>query len=134
MSTALYVALEKRDAIDSEMDGKALSDAIEELNPLCSELGVKRLWEFYSENPEEMAEFLQDDDGNAEGQAFPLEPEQWFSPAEGLLTVRALIDRLGENGAEIERSDGVLGDLRQMERILVDAERSGIGWHLAVDF
>ena len=55
-------------------------------------------------------------------------PEVWFAARDGLATVRVLQEEM--RGAAGET---VLHDLRDMERILVEAERAGARWHLAVD-
>jgi hypothetical protein len=59
-----------------------------------------------------------------------LHEDEWFTAAEGLATVRGLLDYLTthtEGVAEVRR---VIGDLRALEQLLRRLEREGIRWRL----
>jgi hypothetical protein len=132
MSSALYIILDREiPGLDTFMNGKALAAAEAAVAVHCERRGVRDLWSFYSIAPDALMDALDAFDSfeAAEGAA---SPEAWFAARDGLATIRALQDALREDmrGAAGET---VLHDLRDMERILVEAERAGARWHLAVD-
>jgi hypothetical protein len=121
MGTAHYIVLEKEIVgLDTQMDGKSLSQHIESLNSVAQQLGVRPLTEFISMDGDALADVLGDD---AEGIEMP--PLQQFSATDGLTTVRALLPRLEAQPA--------LKDLRDCERILSMAAQLGVGWHFEID-
>ena len=123
MGAALYiVAKDKPEELDLFVNGKALSKAGARLATDAKELGVPELMSFFSQNPEDVAEFV--DDVSA------LPPEQWFDPVDGLTTVRALLSHYSASQAHLD----VVSDLREFEAILQRLKDAGLLWHLAVDF
>ena len=131
MGVAIYVVLE-RELTEAEpliihMSGKALAGAMDDLEALAEELGVPSLLSFFGASSEEYEELL-DDMVGAPDLAPP--PEPWFSAAEGLRTVRALLARLR---APEEEFVDALTDLEDMERILAIAEREQVRFHVAMD-
>jgi hypothetical protein len=127
MSSALYIVAKKKPRdFDLLMDGKALAKAEEGLAPICTKLGTKRLMDFFSQNPEELADLLGEDVPNAPA-------EQWFDATEGLKVVRALVAQMETKPDSIPASEWVLEDLKQCERILVHLEQKKIPWHFALD-
>ena len=68
------------------MDGKSLSQHMESLDESARQLGVRPLSEFFSTDPEQLAEFME---GVGVGDAAP-PPLQQFTAQDGLATVRAL--------------------------------------------
>jgi len=130
MSSALYIVLDREvPGLDTFMNGKALAAAEEVVTAHCERLGVRDLWSFYSVDPLDVADRLDDVDdfGDLDGRE-PAAAEAWFPVTEGLVTVRALRGALpGQTGT------AVLEDLGDMERILAEAERAGARWYLAVD-
>jgi hypothetical protein len=121
MGTAHYIVLEKEIVgLDTQMDGKSLSQHMESLNSVAQQLGVRPLTEFISMDGDALADVLGDD---AEGIEMP--PLQQFSATDGLTTVRALLPRLEAQPA--------LKDLRDCERILSMAAQLGVGWHFEID-
>jgi hypothetical protein len=127
MGAALYIVAKKKpQSVDMLMDGKALARAEEALTSICSDLGVKPLMEFFSQNPDELADMLGDDVPD-------MPPEQWFKASDGLAIVRALASHLEKNPQAIDSGGRVLEDLRQCERILVHLDRETITWHFALD-
>ena len=127
MGSALYIVAEDKPRdFDMLMDGKGLAMAAEQLGVLCTTIGVKRVMDFFSQDPEELADMLGEEVPNAP-------PEQWFEAREGLSMVRALVSRL-ESGAEsFKNSAHVIADLRECERILTFLDQEGIKWHFAID-
>jgi hypothetical protein len=130
MGVAFYPILERDlpGVTDSDVDGKALASAHESLDDLARAMGVRPLADFISVNAE-MAEFeehgLDVDD---------LPPEHWSSPADALVTVRALVARsVEEIPAGGFGSDAVFEDLRALERVLDAADAAGVRFRLAID-
>ena len=107
------------------MDGKSLSRHIDSLDEAARQLRVRPLSEFFSADPNEMAEFLKGEGADLSGVEPP--PLQQFSAEEGLATIRALL------GHPSVRDDGVRQDLRYCDRILSAAAKHGVGWHLEID-
>jgi len=127
MGSALYiVAKEKPTDFDIIVDGKALARAEAALGEICARIGVKAPMEFFSQNPEELADMLGDE-------VPEMPPEQWFSPEDGLRTVRALLAHLATNGKSIRSAAAVIDDLKQCERVLVYLEKTKTQWHFAID-
>jgi len=126
MGEALYIALEKEiSGVDSMIDGKMLSRAEKHLAEAAKRLGVRPLMEFFSISADEASDLLGEDTAGIE-----IPTVQWFSAVEGLKTVRALL-------AEAESSPDLKGAkdyLLDCERVLNEAEKHGVRWHLAVDF
>ena len=126
MGAALYIALEKEiPGVDTMIDGKMLSRAEKHLAEAAKRLGVRPLMEFFSISADEASDLLGEDTAGIE-----LPSVQWFSAVEGLKTVQALL-------AEAESSPDLKGakdNLLDCERVLNEAKKHGVRWHLAVDF
>lgn len=126
MGAAQYIVLERKiDGLDTSMDGKSLSRHIEALDEAARQLGVRPLSEFFSMDPEELAQFMESEDMDADAGVLP--PLQQFAAQDGLATVRALAAH------EAARADNVAQDLRECERILSAAAQHGVGWHFEID-
>jgi hypothetical protein len=124
MGAAFYIVAEnKPEEMDIFVNGKALSRASTRLSSVAKKAGVRELMGFFSQNPEEAAEFVDDD-------APALPPEQWFEPIEGLTTVRALIAHFSASPPD----SAIVDDLREFEVVLQRLKDAGLRWHLAVDF
>jgi hypothetical protein len=133
MSSALYIILDREiPGLDTFMNGKALAAAEAAVAVHCERRGVRDLWSFYSIAPGDLMEALEGFDGLEGVIAGDAAPEVWFAARDGLATIRALQDALQQ---EMRGASGetVLHDLRDMERILIEADRAGARWHLAVD-
>jgi hypothetical protein len=123
MGAAYYIVLERKiDGLDSGMNGKSLSDRMDSLDGAAARLGVRPLSKFFSADPEQVAE-LMEDIGEIE-----LPPLEQFSAQDGLTSVRALM------ADAVVWPDEVMQDLRECERILSVAAQHGVGWHFAIDF
>lgn len=128
MSAAWYIALERViPGFDPLVNGKALSRAGEILDSIAKDRGVRPLMGFFSTSPEVLAGFAADQ-GVALKQPTP--SEKWFSAEDGLETVKAMI----EEGEKRQLDVRVLAELREFQKVLEVAKKSGVGWHLAVDF
>lgn len=136
MGAALYIALETEiPEFDSFVNGKALSAAERLLDRAAKKLGITPLMSFFSIDPQEAADFLDEemlDDQSAESIGVP--PEQWFEPSDGLQTVRALQQHLRDEPKTVRNAEAVLNDLEEFEAVLQRVEAAGVRWHLAVDY
>lgn len=128
MGAALYIVVENDGPdFDASVNGKALSKAEPDLKKIATELGVTPLMDFYGADGTEMAIEM----GLPDPERFI---EKWFRPEDGLATVRALIERVEGDPGSVTTAEPVIGDLKDLERVLMAAEDSGLRWHLAVDY
>jgi hypothetical protein len=127
MGAAYFIVLEhKVEGVDTAMDGKSISRNIEELDGAARSLNVRPLSEYFSVDPESVANFFEAE--GFEGEKPQLPPLQHFSAQEGLVTVNALLAH------PVGQADGVAQDLRDCQRVLASAAQHGVGWHFEVDF
>ena len=123
MSVALYPVLEDPDiGIDATVDGKALARAGALLGRLAASAGVTPLEGFISVDS--------DDYGILEDAGIEVPAPSWFSAADGLRTVRALLDGVSRGR---KSDEALLADLRILEQVLVQAQERNVRWHLAID-
>ncbi|MDP2228265.1 MAG: hypothetical protein Q8J78_12400 [Moraxellaceae bacterium] len=136
MSVALYIVLEKEIAdFDVFVDGKAVGHAEEEvLEKICVDLGVPPLMVFFSQDPDELADFLDDELGEEAPEPDELPAEEWFDAAAGLVTVQTLADHLEAHPQAIENSAAIAEDLRDYQRVLERLKTEKVRWHFAMDF
>ncbi len=132
MGAALYIVPERDvEGFDTTIDGKALGHS-EQLDQLAELAGVRPLMEFFSQDAEELAEFLE-----AEGIEPPLNAlpaEQWFLAEDGLLSVRGILSYLAANPNATPHVPAIIEDLKAFESVLGRLGSEGIRWHLAIDF
>ncbi len=132
MSVAFYIVPERQiEGFSHFVNGKALGHIREDqLTKLCQRLGVKPLASFYSQVPDELADFL-DDEGFGVIEA----PETtWFEAADGLATIHALIRHLQDNPNDLHNASNCLADLYEYRDVLARLAEEGIRWFLALDF
>lgn len=135
MSVAYYIVCrEEADDLDVFVNGKAvahLEDAV--IEKLCQSAAVPSLLDFISQSPEELEDFLDGEGMDAEeNHNFP--DEAWFTAAQGLLTVRGLLNYLRANPGTLDNSADIIEDLLEYETVLTQLEARQIAWHLALDF
>ena len=141
MSVSYFIVPEREiEGFDPFVDGKALGHCDEDaLNDLCEELEVPSLLDFFSQDPADIDELIDDDeleedeDDTDEAAEDPLEPH-WYDAGEGLLTVRALAKHLAEYPQALEDSAAILEDLQEFIRVLERLEQEKIRWYLALDY
>jgi hypothetical protein len=135
MAASLYIVVEGEDpGFDIFVNGHALARNEDALERLAERLDVHPLLEFFSADENSMALLLEQGAGSP-AWARPLPQPQWFDAAEGLLTVRALIDFLDANPtAQGSETQPVLIELRSYERVLLKTAQHGLRWHLAVSW
>jgi hypothetical protein len=126
MGAALYIALDKKiPEVDTMIDGKMLSKAEKHLAKAAKRLGVRPLMEFFSTSADEAADLLGEDVAGID-----IPAAQWFSAEEGLKTVDALLAESDLSPELKAAKDDLLG----CQRVLREAQKHGVKWHLAVDF
>jgi hypothetical protein len=131
MSVAFYIVTERSmEAVDTFVNGKALGHC-DQLDQLAEQAGVRPLMDFCSGDPEEIAEFLEQE-GLATGEEIPA--EEWFASEAGLTTVRGLLSALAANPAAVPNPEEIADDLHEFETVLQQLAEIGLHWHLAVDY
>ncbi len=135
MAASLYIVVEGEDpGFDIFVNGHSLARNEDALERLADRLKVKPLLEFFSADENSMALLLEQGAGDPEW-ASHLPRPQWFSPADGLVSVCALIDFLLKNQAAFgSETAQVLSELREYECVLRKTARRNLRWHLAVSW
>ena len=134
MSLAIYIATEKKiRGFDPFVNGKAVAH-IEDaaLEGLCTAAGTKSLLSFISQDPEDLADFLEGE--GAEKTEGELPAEDWYAPEEGLQLAQGLVRYLEQNSSELPNAGAVLEDLREYQRVFEKLVEKKVRWHFAVDF
>jgi hypothetical protein len=135
MAASLYIVVEGEDpGFDTFVNGRSLARNEESLERLATTLRVKPLLEFFSADENSMA--LLSEQGNASPEwAEHLPAPQWFSPTQGLTTVRALLEFLAVVPAALgSETPAVRDELREYERVLDKTARHRLRWHLAASW
>lgn len=135
MAASLYIVVEGDDpGFDIFVNGRALARNEEALDSLATRLGVNPLLNFFSADENSMALLLEQGAGDPEW-AQHLPQPQWFAPADGLITIRRLIEFLIETPVAVgSETLPVLGELREYERVLQKTAQRGLKWHLAASW
>ncbi len=135
MAASLYIVVEGEDpGFDIFVNGHALARNEDALERLAESLHVAPLLQFFSADENSMCLLLDQGAGDPEWASHLPEP-QWFDPADGLLTVSALIRFLIETPVSFgSETIPVLGELREYERVLEKARIYKLRWHLAVSW
>lgn len=133
MSVAYFIVLERDiEGFDPFVNGKALAHANEKaLEKLCAKLNVAPLAAFLSQDPEMLDDFLEEEDVDVPDD---LPDADWFDAAEGLATVRALIEHLTAEPGSLKNSAEIVADLKEYEEVFMRLEKEGVRWHLELDF
>lgn len=135
MSASLYIVVEGDDpGFDIFVNGQALARNEDALERLASKLSVLPLLEFFSADRNSMALLLDQGTGSPDWTGH-LPQAQWFTPEEGLRTVRALLDflvmaplALGSDTPAVQR------ELHEYETVLRKTMQRDLRWHLAVSW
>lgn len=135
MAASLYIVVEGEDpAFDIFVNGRALARNEEALERLAELLCVSPLLSFFSADENSMALLLEQGAGDPEW-AQHLPQPQWFAAADGLVTVRKLIEFLTEKPAAVgSETFPILLELREYERVLQKTADRGLRWHLAASW
>ncbi|HTV64615.1 MAG TPA: hypothetical protein VMD98_03370 [Bryocella sp.] len=135
MSASMYIVVEGEDpGYDIFVNGHALARNEDALEKLAVRLNVKPLLEFFSADQNSMALLLDEGAGDPEW-AKTLPPPQWFSPEEGLATVRTLLDYLHDAPTTLgSETEAVINELAEYERVLEKTVQHSLRWQLAVSW
>ncbi|RRA50305.1 hypothetical protein D1Y84_17320 [Acidipila sp. EB88] len=135
MSACFYIVVEGEDpGYDIFVNGHALARHEAELEQLATALGVPPLLDFFSADRNSMAILLEQGAGDPAWSASLPDP-QWFTPFEGLTTVRALLAYLQQHPASYGSSTGdLVGELQEYQQVLEKSSTRGGRWHLAVSW
>ncbi len=131
----MYIVVEGEDpGYDIFVNGRSLARHEDALEKLALQLGVRPLIEFFSADENSMSLLIEEGAGNPEIMR-RLPPPQWYSAADGLATVRALLDALAEE-PQLLGTDGerVLSELREYAVVLEKTQVREMRWHLAVSW
>ena len=135
MAAAMYIVVEGEDpGFDIFVNGRSLARNEDALERLALGLGVRPLIEFFSADENSMSLLIEEGAGNKDLMR-RLPPPQWYSPADGLETVRALVEALTEE-PQVLGTEGaqVLSELREYTRVLEKTQARAMRWHLAVSW
>ncbi|HEY3704582.1 MAG TPA: hypothetical protein VGL22_05935 [Terracidiphilus sp.] len=135
MAASLYIVVEGEDpGFDIFVNGHALARNEDALERLAGRLGVSPLLEFFSADENSMALLLEQGGGNPDW-VHHLPDPQWFNPANGLVTVCALLHFLDAAPTALgSETVQVLSELREYERVLRKTAHRDLRWHLAVSW
>ena len=154
MGTTLCVALDRNiEDIEINNDRVLLANLVgdsKSMAALCSKLGVPSLSDFQSYDPQLAAQFLNDPEA-IEAAVAKSPPIQWFSPADALPTLRALLAHFAdarfvqERGRRrkvagkmewepVDRTDDLLRELGDLEAVLSHAMNCNRKFRIFVGF
>jgi hypothetical protein len=108
--------------------GKSLLYFQRQIDDLAKRLKLSPLSGFFSRSRADILAYLQDAGVERDPESVP--DEQWFDPADGLATVRGLLDSLREDPTSVPDPVKIIADLEQIESALVGAAESGVRFHL----
>ncbi len=134
MALAIVVTLEKEvpgaSAVYAKAaSGKALARESDRLDTAARRRSVTALTSLLSENPEILAAQMREEGFDPSKMRLP--PEQWFTAAEGLKSVRALVEHVTANLNDFKQPNPILRDLRAAEALLAAAEANRVRFHFA---
>jgi hypothetical protein len=135
MAASMYIVVEGEDpGFDIFVNGRALARNEDPVEKLALRLGVRPLIEFFSADENSMSLLIEEGAGNKELMN-RLPPPQWYSPAEGLISVEALVGALEEEPQQLgSEGEQILAELVEYRRVLRKAEERKLRWHLAVSW
>jgi hypothetical protein len=110
------------------VDGKALIFRQRDLDAVAEMLALPALSSFVGSNPAAVAEYLRQQ--GLQPDDYPIPEEEWFAAADGLRTVRGLLEYLRTNPDAVFDSHHIVRDLTAIEEILTAAERGQVDFYL----
>ena len=131
----MYIVVEGEDpGFDIFVNGRSLARNEDTLEQLALRLGVRPLIEFFSADENSMSLLIEEGAGNP-ALMRRLPPPQWYSPSDGLDTVRTLLAALAEE-PQLLGTDGpqVLAELGEYAVVLEKTQERDLRWHLAVSW
>ena len=131
----MYIVVEGEDpGFDIFVNGRSIARHEDALERLALRLGVKPLIEFFSADENSMSLLIEEGAGDKD-LIRRLPPPQWYSPAEGLKTIRALVDALQHEPQQLgSEGEQVLSELLEYAVVLEKTRERELRWHLAVSW
>jgi hypothetical protein len=135
MAASMYIVVEGEDpGFDIFVNGRSLARHEDALEKLALQLGVRPLIEFFSADENSMSLLIEEGAGNRELMR-RLPPPQWYSPADGLSTVQALLNALIDEPQQLgTEGEQVISELMEYVRVLKKTHDRQMRWHLAVSW
>ena len=131
MALALIVTLEKplpaEPAAVKGANGKALAREADKLDYAARCKNVEAITAMLSESQANLIAQLTADGFDPTKMRLPA--EQWYPAANGLKTVRALIEYVSEKLNDFKQPNPILRDLKAAEALLEAAQASGVRFH-----
>jgi hypothetical protein len=134
MAQAIVVTLEKDlpDAAASATytkagSGKALARESDRIDSAARRCSVAAITSLLSESQAALIEQLKADGFDPTKMRLP--PEQWFAAADGMKTVRGLIQHVTANLNDFKQPNPILRDLKAVEALLIAADAAGVRFH-----
>jgi hypothetical protein len=109
--------------------GKAMAREADRIDFAARRKNVTQPTSLLSENPAVLAEQMAAEGFDPTRMRLP--PERWFTAAEGLIVMRALIEHITANLNDFKQPNPILRDLKALEAVLVAADAAGVRFHLA---
>jgi hypothetical protein len=135
MAASMYIVVEGEDpGFDIFVNGRALARHEDALERLALRLRVRPLIEFFSADENSMSLLIEEGAGNPDLMR-RLPPPQWYSAADGLATVQALVECLKDDPQQLgTEGPQVLAELQEYARVLEKTMSVELRWHLAVSW
>lgn len=134
---AYYIALNRKiKDFNLFIDGKFLSYNRKLLDSYADRSNVKTLLDFFSFTKREaIASMVSFDMPRAEAEKLA-KPVHWSTAKEGLATIQALIHCLSEDHISLDEKakDELMYDLKDFERVLLEADEKKRRWRLLIDY
>lgn len=133
MSVAFFIVTEREiEGLDTFVNGKAIAGLSDEaLQAACTGAGVRSVFDYVSADPEELADFLDDEELD---ESVELAPEEWFAAAEGLEWTMKLTAYLEAHPVAVDGSGEILADLAEYRAVFEALQSHGVRWHFQIDF
>lgn len=131
----MYIVVEGVDpGYNIFVNGRALARHEDALEKLALRIGVRPLIEFFSADENSLALLIEEGAGNQELMR-KLPPPQWYSAADGVATVTALVLELERDPQQLgSEGRAVLEELREYREVLGKTATRRLRWHLAVSW
>lgn len=132
MAQAIVITLEKdvpgaARAYAKAGTGKALARESDRLDAAARARRVAALTSMLSESQSALIEQLKADGFDPSKMRLP--PEQWYTAAEGLASVRALAEHVTAKLNDFKQPNPILRDLKAAEALLAEADAAGVRFH-----
>ena len=138
MSTTVYIKFDRKIAGYEPQDRCSLAYAFFEprFEEIARQLAVPPLATFYSSDPADLDHEI-DDPNDRELLKKKLGPAQYFSPTEGLISVRAILDQVRKKPFQLKRRgtnrvQNLAVELAEVETALQLAEEQGAKFYFEV--